>query len=262
MSTYRARAIDQLDATDPSGLLILEWSAPPEADPDQVETWRYASPEWTPKREAFLRSQWQTVEESAWRREYLNQWVTRADHWLRDSIWQATTDPDLQLPTDAQWSVAVESDFDGMGHGVAMAAVLDDGTIAVRLQTFRTMAEADTRLAEIRAEHPRTVIHVTPTYAERIQTKFDGMVGQREAPAATQNLLDLFDRRAIRHDGSQIIQEHFAASTISRRQGGWVLSAPMGRGGVYGARAIMFAVWQASKTPKPVPIIRTRRRTG
>lgn len=262
MQSYRSRAIDQLESTEPTGVLLLEWSAPPEADPDHVDTWRYASPEWTPKREAFLRGQWANVEESAWRREYLNQWVTRADHWLRDSVWTQTLDPDLQLPETGQWSVAVESDFDGMGHAVALAAVLDDGTIAIKLYTFRTMAEADQKLAEIRASHPRSVIHVTPTYAERINTKIDGLVGQREAPAATQNLLDLFDRRAIRHDGSKILQEHFAGSTISRRQGGWVLTAPMGRGGVYGARAVMFAAWQAAKTPKPVPMIRTRRRTA
>ena len=259
MTAYRSRAIDQLENTKQTGVLLLEWSAPPEADPDQVETWQWASPEWSDKREAFLRGQWANIEESAWRREYLNQWVTRADHWLKDSVWTQTLDPDLRLPETAQWSVAVESDFDGMGHAVALAAVLDDGNIAVKLHTYRTMREADEKLAEIRAEHPRTIIHVTPTYAERIRTKFDGLVGQREAPAATQNLLDLFDRRAIRHDGSKILQEHLAASTISRRQGGWVITAPMGRGGVYGARAVMFAAWQAAKTPKPVPMIRTRR---
>jgi len=262
MMSYRSAAIDALDSDAHTGLLIMEWSAPPEADKDDPVSWQWASPEWSDKREEFLRKQWANVEESAWRRQYLNQWVMRADHWLRDSAWAQTLDENLRLPDDAQWSVAVESDFDGMGHGVAVAAVLDDGAIGVKLTTHRTIAEVDAHLAQLRREHPRLYVQVTPSYAERLVERFDTLVGQREAPAATQNLLDLFDRRAIRHDGSKVLQEHFAGSIVSRRQGGWVLTAPMGRSGVYGARAVMFAAMQASKTPKPVPVIRTRRRTA
>jgi phage terminase large subunit-like protein len=259
MTAYRQRALDRLENDDPGQVLLLEWSAPAEANPDDVETWKWASPEWTPKRETFLRQQWQNVEESAWRREYLNQWVIRSNHWLRDSMWNGTMDPDLQLPTGKPWSVAVECDFDGMGHAVAVAAVLEDGIIGVKMTVHRTMPEVDARLAEIRAANPTIYVQVTPTYADRLKSPFDALVGQREAVPATQILLDMFNRQAIRHDGSQVLQEHFAASTVSRRQGGWVLSAPMGQGGMYGARAVMFAVAQASKTPRPVAMIRTRR---
>jgi phage terminase large subunit-like protein len=259
MTAYRQRALDRLEAEDPGSVLLLEWSAPAEANPDEVDTWRWASPEWNPKREAFLRQQWNNVEESAWRREYLNQWVIRSDHWLRDSWWKETLDPDVELPHDGTWNVALESDFDGMGHAVAIAGRNDDKFI-VRVTTHRTIKEADERLAAIRAEHPSLHVSVTPGYVDRLEQKFDTLVGQREAAAATQNLLDLFDQKAIRHDGSQILQEHFGASTISRRQGGWVLTAPMGKGGVYAGRAVLFALWQAAKTPRPAPMIRTRRR--
>jgi len=259
MTAYRQRALDRLDDPDPGQVLLLEWSAPAEADPDLVETWKWASPEWTPKRETFLRQQWANVEESAWRREYLNQWVIRSDHWLKDSAWTGTLDAELRLPEKGTWSVAVECDFDGMGHAVAIAAPLEDGNIGVKLTTHRTMPEVDARLAEIRNQHPTVYVQVTPGYVDRLRSPFDSLVGQREAAAATQTLLDLFDRKALRHDGSQVLQEHLASSTVSRRQGGWVLTAPMGRGGVYGARAVMFAVAQASKTPRPVAMIRTRR---
>jgi len=120
--------------------------------------------------------------------------------------------------------------------------------------------EADEQLAKIRAEHPQIYVQVTPGYVDRLRERFDSLVGQREAVAATQTLQDLFDRKKIRHDGSQILQEHFANSNISRRQGGWVLTAPMGRSGVYAARAAMFAVSQAAKAPMPVAMIRSRRR--
>jgi hypothetical protein len=260
MIGYRQRALDRLESDDPGSILLLEWSAPAEADPENVETWKYGSPEWTDKRREFLAQQWNNVEESAFRQQYLNQWVIRSNHWMKDKWWAETLDPDVQLPPSATWSVAVESDFDGMGHGVAIAAPLDDGTIVIRATTHRTIKEVDERLAAIRREHPSIYVQVTPGYVDRLRERFDTLVGQREAVAATQNLLDLFDRRAIRHDGSQILQEHFAASTISRRQGGWVLTAPMGRGGVYAARAALFAMAQACKTPKPLAMIRSSKR--
>ncbi len=260
MTAYRQRALDRLDDPEPGPVLLLEWSAPADADPDQVDTWKWASPEWTDRREAFLRQQWANVEESAWRREYLNQWVVRSNHWLKDSTWTGTLDLKAQLPTTGQWTVAVESDFDGMGHAVAIAALDDQGRYVVRVTTHRTIRDVDERLAAIRAEHPQLYVLVTPTYAERLRERFDSLVGQREAVTATKILLDLFDQKLIRHDGSQILQEHFGSSTISKRSGGWVMTAPMGRGGVYAARAVMFAVAEAAKTPKPVPMIHTRRR--
>lgn len=260
MMAYRQRALDRLESNDPGSVLLLEWSAPAEADPDDVETWKYASPEWSPKREQFLHQQWSNIEEGAWRREYLNQWIIRADHWLRDSWWKDSLDPALELPADVPWTVGVESDFDGMGHAIGIAAVTDDGLHVVRTTTHRTIKEVDDRLAQLKAMHPQLHVSVTPGYAERLTFRFDTLVGQREAPAATRNLLDLFDQGLIRHDGSQVLQEHFAASTISKRQGGWVLTAPMGRGGVYAARAVMFALAQAVKAPKATPIIHTRKR--
>lgn len=259
MITYRSIAIDQLEPAEPGGILLLEWSSPPEADPEDPMTWAWASPEWTPKREAFVRQQFARVEESSFRREWCNQWVTRSGHWLKDSWWKDTTS-DAQLPHDTTWTVAVESAFDGMGHAVAIAGVLPDGRLVVRASTHRTIREVDERLAEIRAGHPMLHVIVTPGYVDRLREHFDDLVGQREAVAGTQTIIDLFDRRAILHDGSTMLHEHFANSTIAKRQAGWVLSSSMGAGGSYAARAVMFAAAQASKTPKPVAVIHSRRR--
>jgi hypothetical protein len=99
---------------------------------------------------------------------------------------------------------------------------------------------------------------VTPGYVDRLRQHFDDLVGQREAVAGTQNIIDLFDRRAILHNGDLMLHEHFANSSIAKRQAGWVLSSSMGAGGSYAARAVMFAAAQASKTPKPVAVIHSR----
>ena len=172
------------------------------------------------------------MEETSFRREYLNQWVTKANHWLKPAWWRDTLDEDVPLPAEGVWSIAVESDFDGQGHAVAIAAPNEEGHIVIRVTTHRTMKQVDERLAEIRAEHPSLYILVTPGYVDRLTSRFDGLVGQREAVAATQVLQDLFSRTQIRHDGNIILQEHFAGTRIGMRQGGWVLTsarwAPVG----------------------------------
>jgi phage terminase large subunit-like protein len=265
MQSYRQRALDRLDDDEPGSALLLEWSAPAEANPELVSTWKWGSPEWSDKRELFLAEQWARIEESAFRRQYCNQWVIRSDHWLLDKWWNGTLDPEALLDESAVWSVAVETDFDGMGHAVAIAAPNPEGQIVIRVTTHRTMSEVDAQLAKIRAEHPSIYVQVTPGYVDRLRERFDSLVGQREAVSATQVLQDLFSRQMLRHDGSQVLQEHFANSKISMRQGGWVLTAPMGRNGIYAARAVMFAVSQAAKAPRSVATIYTskyRRKTG
>ena len=154
----------------------------------------------------------------------------------------------------------MESDFDGQGHAVAIASPNEAGHIVTRVTIHRTMGQVDERLAEIRAEHPSLYIQVTPGYVDRLTSRFDGLVGQREAVAATQVLQDLFSRTQIRHDGNIILQEHFAGTRIGMRQGGWVLTSPMGSSGIYAARATMFAISQAAKTPRGMATIRSRRR--
>lgn len=256
--SYRQRALDRLGSDDPGSVLLLEWSAPMDADPDDVETWKWASPEWSDRREKFLHDQWANVDPASWKTQFLNQWVTRANGWLQDATWQATEEPERPLPEKGTWIVALESDFDGLGHAVAIACQDDDGRIPVRVATFRTIREADEHVAQLRQAHPSLMVYATPSYIDRMRQRIDGIVGQREAAAATQALLDAFDRRLIAHDGSIVLREHIAQSTISKRQAGWVLSAPMGQAGVYAARAVMFAVWQASKLQKPAPAIHSR----
>lgn len=256
MSAYRSRAVDQL--AEPSDLLLLEWSAPAGADATNPDVWPFGSPEWTPKRAGFLRSQFEAIELEAFRREFLNQWTISANHWLRDGMWTETITSE-PLPEGAAWTVAVESDFDGSGHAVAIAAPDPEGIIHFTASTFVTIREVDQELARIRRRHPMTRIFITPSFLNRLTTQTDGVVGNREATTATQVLLEAFDKRQVRHPDSVSLREQFTATAISRRQGGWVLSAPAGRGGVYAARAVMFAVCEASKAPKPVPMIRTRR---
>jgi phage terminase large subunit-like protein len=256
--SYRQRALDRLADDDPGSVLLLEWSSPPDADVDLVETWKWASPEWSERREKYLTEQHAKVDQESFQVQYLNQWIVKAGHWLKQQVWEACQDEGRDLPANGTWIVALESDFDGLGHAVAIACQDDDGRIVIRVSTHRTIAECDEKVAQLRAAHPAMIVHATPSYIDRMRQRIDGIVGQREAVAATQALLDAWDRRMIAHDGNATLREHFAQSTIARRQAGWVVSAPMGQAGVYAARAVMFAVWQASKVQKPAPAIYSR----
>ena len=258
MAAYRQQALDQVD--HPKDTLILEWSAPPGADIADVETWMWGSPEWNTRRRAFVAGQFEKVEPDAFRRQFLNQWTILANHWLPERHWTETMTAD-PMPAGT-WHVAVESDFDGSSHAVAVAAVDGDGLVHVRVTGHGTLKDVDQHIAELRAQHPTLHILVTPGYVDRLRTRHDGIVGQREAVVATQVLMDLFNRRLIRHDGSTLLREQIFSTTIAKRQHGWVMSAPRGTGAVNAARAVMFAAWDASKAPRPVAMIRARPRRG
>ena len=78
----RDAAIAQLAEPDTARILLLEWSAPPEAYPDDREAWRAASPHWSQTRIEALEHAHATSSESDWRRQYLNQWVLAARSWV------------------------------------------------------------------------------------------------------------------------------------------------------------------------------------
>lgn len=186
-------------------------------------------------------------------------WVHRTDHWLSDEAWAETTDPSIQLPEDAVWTVALEAEFDWSGHCIAVAGITDDGLTVVRKWTYRTLREVDERIAQLRSEHPRLVLRVTPGYRDRIADRHFELVGRSEAAACTAHLLSLFDTRRLRHNGDQVLLEHLYRSKISKTLGGWAIVAPGGMIGCFAARAVMFAVGESVKA-KPAPVIHTRRR--
>ena len=259
MLSARARAIDNL--ATPTSELLLEWSAPPDADPDLVSTWQWGSPDWSEKREKFLRQQWERIDPGAFKREYLNQWIVKDNHWMGSGVWDTCEEPTLVLDVNQHWAVACESDFDGTSHAVAIAWVTGENLIAVKVTTHRTIKDVDERLAEIRARNPDLHVQITPSSSDRLTSHTDGIVGQREAQIATQVMLDAFNRCTIRHDGDPALLDQFTRSTISKRSGGWVLSSVAGSGGVYAARAVMFALAQITKQPKPRPMIYSRTAT-
>lgn len=127
LQTYRDLAIQ--DTRGEGDILLLEWSAPPEAAYDDQRTWRWASPHWSPRREEFLRSQLQAIPEGAFRTQYLNQWVKAVNAWIPATSWARCASS--IVPEGVPDVVAVEESMDGVRYA-AVAGWRSGGGVIIR----------------------------------------------------------------------------------------------------------------------------------
>jgi hypothetical protein len=144
MLEHRKLALASLERGD--GDLIVEWSAPSDAELDDVASWRLASPHWTEKRQRLIRKRLELAQSGeadpdpeepdpveSFRAQWLNQWPLSSspafgEELLPPGMWDRLRGAGL-VATDAVF-VAVE-DFYGKGAAVATAALLEDGRIDV-----------------------------------------------------------------------------------------------------------------------------------
>jgi hypothetical protein len=130
----RRAALELLD--DPgSGDLLLEWSAPPDADIRDRDAWRLASPFWTEQREHLIAAAAERAlagdaggdgddPQGAMRSQWLSTWLEpqrsddrRGEPLLSRAVWDSLrTDEDC---VGQRWTIALEDHF---GHDGAVAA--------------------------------------------------------------------------------------------------------------------------------------------
>ena len=203
-----------------------------------------------------MRAAMESMDGSAFRRQMLNIWVQRAEHWLPSGAWESCRS-EVDLPAGGRWFAALEMDFDGTSHALVTAGWAGD-RLACRLQLFATLADADAAIEQLRVTHPDVIVVATPSYGDRLTRDASHLVGQREAVAGTQALIDLISRRVVAHDGDPILAEHIYRSVISRRQAGWSITGKKSLGASHGARALLFAVSEATKRAAPTAAVITR----
>src|SRR3954451_6026003 len=182
MLSRRQQALGDLEGG--GGDLLIEWSAPRDADLRDVAAWRLASPHWTPQRERLIGKRLQAAldgetqdpeepdPEQSFRAQWLNQWPTRkveapgaVQDLLPAGLWGTLEQPDLGGAGPV--FVAVEDDF-GLGAAVAAVAVLDDGRLEVDgwLREDWNTALADVqRLGELREIRE---LHVGASLVDRV----------------------------------------------------------------------------------------------
>lgn len=259
MAAYREKAIDRIGTGDPGNILILEWSAPQESDPNDPETWRWASPEWNPRRAEVVQQAWETMSLESFRTQFLNQWVVNIGHWLTDELWSDAETPGTQLPADGMWHVVVEQEFDGSAFAVAVAAVTD-GDVIIKKWLYRRVQEVDAAIARLRREHPSLSLYACGTVTHFIADTNHTVLGRRESAAHTAAMLRAFRDRTVKHDGDEVLRQQLSRTRIANTQDGHRLVAAAGAVDTCAARAVMYAIGEATKSPAPTPMVASRKR--
>lgn len=268
MLVRRQAALRSLEVGD--GDLLIEWSAPRVAELADVQTWRQASPHWTPQRQRLVGRQLEGAQAGegevtedemdpveAFRAQWLNQWPNRTvptgvgEHLLPAGLWGFLAEPGLV--GDGALFVAVEDDF-GQGAAVAAASVLDDGRFEVdgwRCTDWDTAILDAQRLGALR---PVRELLVGASLLARVQP---GMVPAPKPAGGTETrtglplLRDLAAGGMIAHDTSPDLDRAIAGAYVRELSSGLSV-VPFADSHLI--RALVWAV-QAAHKPAPVPAI-------
>jgi len=259
MAAYREKAIDRIGTGDPGNILILEWSAPQDCDPNDPATWEWASPEWNPRRAEVVQQAWETMSLESFRTQFLNQWVVNLGHWLTDELWAAAEQPDVELG-DGMWHVVVEQEFDGSAFAIAICGLAGD-KVVIRKHLYRRVQDVDAAIAKLRQQHPTMTLYACGTVTHFIADANHTVLGRRESAAHTAAMLRAFRDGAVAHDGDEVLRQQLSRTRIANTQDGHRLVATAGAVDTCAARAVMYAIGEATKTPTPTPmVVSTKRR--
>ena len=237
--TYRAAALDQLGY--PIDHLILEWSADPDADPGDPETWRQASPEWSDRRRALLEREWVKAQKSekalaTFRMQWLNQWpdTQTASRWIPARMTAAAEQHLGEAPAGAV--CAIETAYSDPGRFAVALAWPDGSGVAARVWEAGSQAEA------LRVAGDRSV-WVHQTLAESIGPRRYGVerVTISQHRAATNTLREVL--RAGRLAVAGVPDEQWAAVRTSAADGGEIIDGRKSVDDVHMVKAVAWAVW-------------------
>jgi hypothetical protein len=251
---YRATAIAQASSPDTATVLIMEWSVPQEAAIDDVESWRQASPHWSPRRRDRVAELYRTLPERSFRRELLNQYVTSSRAWITDLQWLRCLDRDAELPGEGG-TIAVESAFGSTigptPFGLVLAVRDADGRVIVRGQAYAGTTELWAAVEALAAtRRGLTLVHAEQFrhHVPRMRGVIVEKVGYADQVAGYGPCLQAIAAAELRHVGEPALSEQvlIAASTTTER--GTALSTRASEGPIFLARAL---VWAAGHELRP-----------
>lgn len=214
----RATALEHLH--DGDGPLLLEWSAPPDAELDDRSAWRAASPHWTPKRERLIARRLEgalggesdDVDEpdpvSSFRTQWLNQWpakrvaLVKGDRLVELDDWRALAGEVVDVAERVY--VGVE-DHAGLGAAIAAVCVQADGTLGLDGWTVPTWADALVDLRRLAASHELVKLTAGASLLVRLPP---GMRARPATSVLTRSTLplmrELVTAGAIVHDSAEL----------------------------------------------------------
>jgi len=265
----RGAALDALETGD--GSLLLEWSAPPGSDLEDVAAWRQASSHWSPRRERTIRQHLEAAQSgtlrdpdepdpvASFRSQWLNQWpatpasmLGNAEPLLPAGLWADRAVEGL-VSSGPIW-VALEDNY-GKDAAVAAVGMLDDGRLEVdgwRCDDWDSAVESVEQLAEFR---PVRQLLVGASLIDRFPS---GMTppplpaGGAQTRVGLAVFRDLAAGGQIVHDvNTRDVDEAVAATDVREAPSGLLI--------VRGPRYLIHAVvWAVAAAHKPAPVLAVR----
>ena len=271
----RAVCLDEWDA--PTDSLLLEWSAPYDAEIADRDAWRQASPHWTPGRARLLEARLRRTEAGisdpddidddpvrSFRSQVLNVWpmqrmagAGRDEALVNPDVWASLTDYTATAP-HGPVTVAIE-DWYGLGAAACVAAPLTDDRVLVWGDVFPTRGEALAWAdAELHAHENRDGSSVIvgaslnpPAVAEALGVPVMGATNGHTR-IGLPLIRAMTNGGQIVHGGDRVLSGQVTACRVTPRDGGLVITHKAVRSDL--VRAVSWAVMSAARKPdKPVP---------
>ena len=241
----RDAAIAQLADPDTARILLLEWSASPDAYADDRDAWRQASPHWTPARLEALEHAFATSSEADWRRQYLNQWVLASRSWIGAGQWAAAAG-DVALPAAPAGTIAINDQDGRPGACGYVLAVADGDRVLVRGRAFATRRALWAELEALALER-RGAELLYPASFEKHVARLPGFhaskVGTAEQRAGYGPTLGAIVDGRLTHDADdELTRQMLTATPVTIPDVGTTLSTRRSPGPIYLARAAVWAI--------------------
>ncbi len=250
LRSYREAAV----AAPDGDVLLLEWSAPPEADWQEPASWRWASPEWTDRREEFTRSRSTAMPQAAFRSQYLNQWTMALNGWLPAGVWAACGAARVAAPKPKdQPVVALETGADGRVFGVSAWRRGKD-KIAVRSHVWPSPDQAWRDVERLRPSRLLLVPELVPYYGGRAPVQTVGTREARLGLGAVERVIN--DRRLVYSQDDHTLTAHMLAAVARSNQDGTrSLSPKHSPGPIELAKCVVWTVAETLKPASPRPVV-------
>jgi hypothetical protein len=227
MTKNRREALEQM--FEPRSTLILEWSAHPECEPFNEDSWREASPHWDEKIRDFISGK---VESDGFRSQWLNIWAKsqedKNNYLVPTELWEEAAIPDLAIPENAECVIAVD-DYFGMGGALAVAWADETKNIYVTGQVFERMADVWAMAAEIGSTRLQSTILAGVTITA--DPNVAGMpipvqgAGTRESRSSFALLRELISERQLKHADSNDLNTQIIDMIVNPAQAGGLTPA-------------------------------------
>jgi hypothetical protein len=189
------------------GIAYLEWSAPPDADPADAETWRAANPAMGKTiTEATVRGDFLGMPRHEFQRSFLNVWTTAMGDALVDpDAWEGLAEPDAPKP--ATVILAADVAPRSASASIAGAGIVGANIVVSVLEHGPGCSWVAPRLEELRKELGGAEIIVDAKACSAILPELDHLeptLADRGAMAdGCAMFLDLTQRGKIRHRGEK-----------------------------------------------------------